>query len=84
MPRPYVVLSLLFLLIVAVLGPRPNVVVVGTSHPTAHSAQVSQTKPTPDWLPTDKQVLSDPNGLTYEQINADKRHRWRLSYNTGR
>jgi hypothetical protein len=67
MPRPYVVLSLLFLLIVAVLGPRPNVVVVGTSHPAAQTAQASQTTPTPNWLPAD--LLSHAAGLAARAIH---------------
>jgi glucoamylase len=48
MPRPRIVIALLFLLVIAVLGHRPRIVVV-----SAHRA--AQTTPTPNWLPADKQ-----------------------------
>src|SRR5947209_6326060 len=50
MPRPRVVLSLLFALLVAAVAVRPAVVVVGSGHPAAEP-----TTPTPNWLPADKQ-----------------------------
>ena len=50
MPRPRVVLSLLFVLLVAAVAVRPAVVVVGSGHPAAEP-----TTPTPNWLPADKQ-----------------------------
>lgn len=50
MPRPRVVLSLLFVLLVAAVAVRPASVVVGSGHPAAEP-----TTPTPDWLPADKQ-----------------------------
>ncbi len=126
MPRPRVVLPLLFVLLVIVVGPRPSVLVMRSARPDA------QAVPTPNWLPADKQGfgtsrtlaskvwftleggelsevyyptldtpsfrdlqfsvdgaperdatvhrvdLVDPQSLTYEQTNTDKRHRWRL------
>ena len=50
MPRPRVVLSLLFALLVAAVAVRPAVVVVSSGHPAAQP-----TTPTPNWLPADKQ-----------------------------
>jgi glucoamylase len=58
MPRPRVILPLLFALLIGVLGPRPAVLVVGASHPAQRSIPanpVAQTTPTPNWLPADKQ-----------------------------
>ena len=49
MPRPRVVLPLLFLLVMAVLGARPNVLILESSR------RAAQTIPTPNWLPADKQ-----------------------------
>jgi len=49
MPRPRVVLSLLFVSLMAVLGLQPAVLHLGASHRTAQSA------PKPNWLPADKQ-----------------------------
>jgi glucoamylase len=50
MPRPRIVLSLLFVLLVAAVAVRPAVLVVGSSRPAAQP-----TTPTPNWLPADKQ-----------------------------
>jgi glucoamylase len=50
MPRPRVILSLLFVLLIAAVAIRPAVVVVGSGHPAAEP-----TTPTPNWLPADKQ-----------------------------
>ena len=49
MPRPRVVLSLLFVLLAIALAVRPAVLVLGSTHRTAEPA------PTPNRLPADKQ-----------------------------
>ncbi len=67
MPRPRVILPLLFALLIAVLGPRPAVLVVGGTHPVQRSTPAlpaAQTTPKPNWLPADKQGFGTSRTLT--------------------
>ena len=67
MPRPRVILPLLFALLIAVLGPRPAVLVVGGTHPVQRSTPArpaAQTTPKPNWLPADKQGFGTSRTLS--------------------